>query len=126
MRQRWDEELAGSFVGLALLLAIVTMLITIWLAVKAVELLVRVGVSHPDNRALQVAGGIAGGAIVLAALLGERFPVLVALAGLSLLALLATAKAVELYYDERLQPEVSREYVLDQVLHQPWWSAEAA
>ena len=44
------------------------------------------------------------------------------LAGLSLLALLLVAKAVELYYDQFLQLELTRESVLDQALHQPWWS----
>lgn len=126
MRRSWDEELAGSFVGLAILLAIVATAIVVWLVVKAVALVVRVVVAHPDNRALRVAGGVFVGTILLAGLLGEHAPVLIGLVVISAIALVLTAKAVELYYDERLQPEVTREYVLDQVLHQPWWSSEAA
>lgn len=126
MRRTWDEELASSFVGLAILLAIVAMVIGIWLVVKSVELVVRVGIAHPDSRALRIAGGGCLAMIVAAAGVGGRYPVVVVLAACSVLLLVATAKAVELYYDERLQPEVTREYVLDQVLHQPWWASEAA
>lgn len=126
MRRSWDEELAGSFVGLTILLAIVAVAVIVWLVVKAAALVVRVGVAHPDNLALRIAGGVCIGTILLAGLFGERVPMLVGLAVMSIIALVVTAKAVELYYDERLQPEVTREYVLDQVLHQPWWASEAA
>ncbi len=46
-----------------------------------------------------------------------------ALALLSVVALLLTAKTVELYHDQHFQPQWNRDTLVHGVLHEPWWQA---
>ena len=48
------------------------------------------------------------------------------IAVLSTLVLLVTAKVVELYYTELAEETLTKERVVTQVLHEPWWQLDAA
>ena len=125
MPQKFDETLAENLMGVALLVAIVLLALGIWAVVKAVELVVRQLLAHPDNRPLRIALGAALLLSLPAVLLGGRFPIFLLLWWLSLLALVITARVVQLYDDPQVQLEPpGRDALVDQVLHQPWWGAE--
>src|SRR5262245_49880281 len=91
--------------------------IVCFIAVKSIELLVRVLAKYPHCKALWAALAVFG----LATLLTPLYPTLLPLWALSFLALLATAKTAEVYYDQLLQTPVTKEELLDNVLHKPWW-----
>ena len=102
---------------------IVAIIVIIWVHIKAFELVVRQVWAHRDNRPLRIAVG----SCVLFALL---FPVsndkgtAFLLWDWSFWIMAAVAKIVEFYYSKLLQPSLSREYIVDQALHQPWWNVK--
>lgn len=102
---------------------VVCLVLAIWFLVQAAQLLVRVIGRHPRSRPLLVACGVFAATLlgVIATdgqiLLVNLLPVLVT-AGL-----IGTAKAVELYHDELLQPAVTRASLVQAALHESWWTA---
>lgn len=120
-RYSWENQLAGGAAGMAMLLAIVALLVILWLAVKAAELVVRVLAAHPRSRPLWVAIGLLFAAGLGVAATGGEYALVNALAAVSLPVLVAVARTVELYHDRLLQPEWTRDAVVHRVLHEPWW-----
>lgn len=115
---KWEDE-AASLTGAVLILSIA---IAVWIGIKATELVVRVMTEHPSNRPMVAAIGLLVFLCGLAVLTQGRNGAVNVLAALSFLTLLFTAKAVELYYDPMVQVEVSKEYLLNEVLNEPWFS----
>ena len=103
------------------MLLVAAAIVVIWLIVKSAELVIRVIVAHPRNRAIWIALAILLAAALAAAVSGGN-SIAVSLFDLSILSLLVTAKAVELYHDQLFQPEIARDDVVREVLHEPWWS----
>jgi heme A synthase len=112
--------------GMTLLLAIVLVIVAVWLVLKAVELVARQIIAHPENMAMRAAVGIFVLLASLVLLTGAQHSALNALAVMALMFLTIAAKIVELYYDYMLQQDVGRDYVLDQVLNDPWWSLDSS
>lgn len=117
-------EAAAGGVILATLLAV---LLLLFLAYKAASLVGRTIAQHPRNLALWIALGACGVSWCLAAAFLTQAPqsaltgTLVALAGLTTLALVCTAHIVELYYDNRARRPVTKETLIADVLSLPWW-----
>lgn len=118
MAGRLEDELGAAAVAVAA----VAILITIWLTVKAAELVIRVMVAHPTNKAMWVALGAFFLATLGPLLTHGQYPFLDAMPFVALLALIVTAKVVELSHDRLLQREWSPEAVVHEVLHEPWWN----
>lgn len=97
-------------------------LITLWILVKCFELVVRVFLRYPHNRPMWCALGLFIVCLCLSSATSGRDPTVNSLVTLSFWTLVGTAKVVELYYDQLLQVAWGPRYVVDQVLHQPWWS----
>ncbi len=120
------EGALASLVVLAFVLLIVALLIGLWLTVKFLELVVRQLVAHPRCKPLWAA--VIGWCVLSSAAVvtfgAEAW--LNALAVLSTLVLLVTAKVVELYYAELAEETLTKERVVTQVLHEPWWQLDAA
>jgi hypothetical protein len=121
-----------------LLLLVVSLLLTGYLVVRAVNLLMRVLARHPRQRALWIALGTCVGMWGLTALTGVLAAtpaaagwllgigaVSLILAVLSTAGLLVTARIVELHYDQLLQRQRTKETLIQDVLMQPWWSSAA-
>lgn len=123
MASRSGDEFAEGMAGMAIVLTILVVAITIWLTVKATELVARVMVAHPENRAMWVLLGTFLLTSLAAALTEGRYPVLVGLAAAALTVLLVTAKVLEIYYDQFLQTERTRDDLVNEVFHEPWWNA---
>lgn len=107
------DALAGAYMGIA----VVIVIITIFLLVKAVNLLIRVFTAYPKNKVLWIALGICVVCSVLA-ILTKGYPVFVILAVFSFLCQLVIARIVELYYSETFQEKTP---LIESVLHRPWW-----
>lgn len=119
-RPAGEDGLAMNVAGLALLLTLVALLALAWCLAKIASLLVRVWGRHPRSKALWIATGsvllLTGGAA-----LAPDQPAVMSLAGLSLIGLVLTARAVDLYHDPLFQRELTRDTFVHQVLHEPWW-----
>jgi hypothetical protein len=121
MSQQMDKEIekgCGELVALGVVVAI----LLAWLLVKATELIIRVMAAHPENRAMRIALGAFALTTVSALITGGRYSLLDTAAVAAFGALVLTAKVVEVYYDQLLQVEWSRETVVNSVLHEPWWN----
>jgi hypothetical protein len=116
-RNGLEEQLVSGLVGLYIL-AIIVM---IWAAFKALELVLRVMIAHPDNRWLWAALGLCLVSMALLALTQGQSPAINAIAGLSIVVLLTLAKGVEIYHDQMFARETNREMMVDQVLTEPWF-----
>jgi hypothetical protein len=114
-----ERFLTETMVGLV----VAFLIICTWLTIKAAELVIRVLVHCPTNRAMHIALGCFVLLNALAVLASGQSPLLNSLAGLATLALVITAKAVEVYYDDVLQPPVNRETMIHDALHEPWFAA---
>lgn len=114
----WEDELAGGIVEIA----IVVLVILIYLAIRAINLIVRVLAKYPHVKTLWILLACALGLSVVAiALQGQGIlqQGIATLAGLCWAALLCACKFVEVYYDTLFQqPRIG---TVHQVLHQPWW-----
>ncbi len=119
MSDRMAEE-AGAAFGVLL---VVGLIVTIWLLSKMVEMVVRVWMIDPHNRVLRWATGIAVGMLLLCGLTGGQLAPINALAGLAVGALLLVCKILDVYYDTLLQREITKETVIHDVLHEPWFAA---
>lgn len=117
MSNREADEI-GAALGV---LVIVGILITAWLLSKALELVVRVWMIDPHNRLLWWTTGIALGMVLLLALTAGQVPVVNALTGLAVGALLLVCKALDMYYDTLLQQQLTRGSVIHDVLQEPWF-----
>ena len=96
------DQLADSLMGLILNVMIIIIVLEIFLAIKALNLIVRTFSRYPKNKALWIAL-VPAILFTFLALLDQKEPVLSTLASISILALLATCKAVEIYYCQRLR-----------------------
>lgn len=117
-RDAWAEHLAGAFTGLMIL----ALVVSIWLMVKAVELIVRVLIAHPTNRPLWVALSVFLINLILVLLTGGAVSWLNSLLMPTAFAVVVMAKAVETYYEQRFLPEVSRASLAAEVVYEPWWN----
>ena len=115
-----DEEYLAA--GMGWLIAVV-ILTTAWLVVKAIELIARVMIAHPENRLLWGLLFSTLFFLALSSVASFQIPVLDTLTSISFSLLLLVAKIAEVYYSQLMQPQISREVVFDQVLHQPWFQA---
>jgi hypothetical protein len=121
-RSGYGADIDGEIAGGVVAIAIVILVIAIYLAVKAINLIVRVLAKYPH---VKVLWWLLASAVVFTALSGAtvRWPTLQGLCGmvaaLSWIALLIACKVVEIRYDQLfLQGNVN---TIHQVLHQPWW-----
>lgn len=124
-RYGWEDFLVGSWVGLMIFLVVVGLVAMAWATVKAVEVIVRAFVIDPWNKALWVAAGGFLLAATLAASTAGQLPVLNALVLASGAVLLLVAKIVEIYHEQLLLQDWSKESLSHALLHEPWWSLEA-
>ena len=138
------DDVAG-FVGMALFLAALLIGVSVYYAFRAIWLVIQVSMRHPRNRALWIAFGVCLGAWSLLGLTAavvaigghvgagrpsETSETMVALAGTLLClavvataALVLTAKIIDLREDALFQREMTKETLVDDVLHHPWWEA---
>ncbi len=121
MSRRLEDQLGAELAGLVIL----AFLVAAWLLAKTFELVARVLVRHPDCRPVWAALACFLLSLGALALTNGRNEAVGYATLLSLTVLAAVAKIAELYYDTLLQQEASREVILDQVLHQPWFSLAA-
>lgn len=113
-----QEQLVGSFVGLVIL----SMIVLGWFLIKCFELVVRVLVAHPDCRPVWIALAIFVVCLLMAAAFGHANPLWNASVGISFMALMMITKIAEIYHDQLLRNEISKELVIGQALNQPWWN----
>ena len=118
----WEDELAGSLVGLAILFLIIALVILIWASVQIVNTLIN-GFAHaPRSKTLWLTLGAGVGFAVLALLTGAAW--LFVGSAISFLVPLVCAKAIELTHTPLFEREPSREELLGQVVHvDEWWQA---
>jgi hypothetical protein len=97
------------------------MLVLIWVLVKAIELIARMLMAHPDSKLLWLPLVSTVGLVVIAALLSFHLAVLNILTCLSFGGLLLSAKTTEIYFGQLGGRQSNPEIGLDQVLPQPWF-----
>jgi hypothetical protein len=115
-----EDQLAGTLVGLTIL----GMILTAWFLIKCFELVVRVLVRHPHCKPVWTALAVFLLCLLGAIAFGSRDPFWNSLAAVSFAVLMAVTKIADLYFDVLLQNEMSKELVIDQALHQPWWTPD--
>src|SRR6266542_54869 len=96
---RHEDAMTQSVVELFTLMVIITV-ISIWLMVKAIELIARVMIAHPENRLLW---GLLLSSIILlviSSIAAFQLAVLDTLTGISVTLLLLVAKVAEVYYSQ--------------------------
>src|SRR6266566_3153615 len=112
------DYLADSLLGLILNVLIILIILEIFLAIKALNLIVRTFSRYPKNKALWIAL-VPAVVFTFLALLFQKQPVLSSLASISILVLLITCKSVEIYYTEVFMQEQNVKTFMDNVLHEP-------
>lgn len=131
---RASDALAEEAVGGLLLLAVVLLLLVAYGLVRGVSLVVRVLRQHPHHHGLHIAlasclgsWGLAGLAAALTSVASNPrlLIILTVMAGIATVALLITAKLVDLDGQDLFQRERTKETLLEDVLHRPWWKADA-
>src|SRR5205809_3009068 len=98
------DQLADSLAGLIVQIFIVILTIEIFLAIKALNLIVRTFSRYPKNKALWIAL-VPAVVFLFLALLDQKQPILTTLSSISILGLLITCKSVEIYYTEVFMQE---------------------
>jgi hypothetical protein len=106
-RSSWEDGLAQSLVGLAILLLIIAIIVAAWLAVRAANQIARGFAADSRSRWLWV-GLLVFVLLILGAAMAASV-VLLAAAGAALVALVVTARAVELSHAEIPEPAFARE-----------------
>lgn len=120
--QGWEDEMAGSLIGLAALVVIVLAVVGIWLTVRATNCVISAFAAEPRSRILWGLLGVVLGFGLL--LLATGLPLFGALATLALLALLIVSRAVVLSHRAAFaEPQTARGF-LDDVTHS-WWPEAA-
>jgi hypothetical protein len=119
---RWESALAGTILGLMLVVALVVLLIAAWCLVRATNLVLRVLVRHPKSRALWLALALFFAFVALAAV--ELTPIFFGLAFAAGLVLVLVARGVDLYYSELFEEPPSLTGLTHDVLHE-WWKEAA-
>ena len=114
---------AAAGAGAAAAAVIVIAIMVIWLTIKAIELIARTLVAHPENVPLRIGLGCFAITLLAAGLTAWQSTVLDSLAGISFLALVMICKVLEVYYAPVLEQEWDRDAVAQAVLHEPWWQA---
>src|SRR5438105_10294 len=122
MSDKWEDEfskLMGS-------LFVVSIIISAWLSLKAAELVLRVMVKYPEHRFMWVLLVVwLSSAIVLGLVAYQPHShpdAAWVFFGLSTTVLLLAAKAVEIYHQDRFERDITKEVVIDDVLHHSWFS----
>ncbi len=116
----WEDGLAGSFVGLFILLAIVALIALIWLSVRVLNCVVNGFALAPRSKALWLS--LAASLVFLLVALVTGAGWLLVVAALSFLSLLICAKAIALTHKPLFLREPSREELLSGVIHvDQWW-----
>jgi hypothetical protein len=102
----------------------VIIVISIWLTIKYIELVVRAFMLNPRFKPLWVATGF----MIIMSLIAyfNQFEnwIVVEIYYLSHLILIVMSKAIEVYHGEVVKKEVTKEMVVDEVLHSPWWNTK--
>ena len=115
------DQLADSLLGLIFTVVIFLIMLEIYLAIKALHLIVKTFTRYPKNKALWIAL-VPAIILTVLALLDQREPILTALASVSILALLTTCKVVEIYYTEVFLREQNVKDFVHEVTHPTsWW-----
>lgn len=120
-----DGQLSGALTIVGIGAIVLGTMIAAYFVTKAVELVTRMIVHHHDNPFIRVAVGLCLVLTATAVATTFEYPGLNLLAGLSYVVLLLVCKGVELYYEPYFLPETSRESLIDEVLHDPWWDTAA-
>lgn len=107
-------------------LIIVCLLISIWLMVKYIEAVVSAWMINPHFKPLWMATGFAVLMTVIAYLTNFADPLLDGLYSLSHLILYALCKAMEVYYNKYVEQETSKESMVENIKHGPWWEPKRA
>lgn len=118
----WDDELAGSLIGLFILFSIVALVILIWASVRIINTLIN-GFAHaPRSKVLWLSLAAAVAFAVLALVTGAAWSLVGS--AVSFIVLLVCARAVELTHAPLFEREPSREELMGQVVHvDEWWQA---
>jgi hypothetical protein len=122
-RSSWEDGLAQSLVGLAILLLIIAIIVGAWLAVRAANQIARGFAADGRSRWLWV-GLLVFVLLLLGAVIAASVVLLIA-AGAALVVLVVTARAVELGHADRFQSPPSLENIRHDMLHE-WWPMEDA
>lgn len=136
-----DAFASEAMAGL-LALAVILLVLAVYGIVRCIALVVHVLRHHPQHRGLRVlvacclgSWAVAGLAAAVVAGAGAGPPsatattllvVLFVVAALITTVLLIAAKVVDLEGQDLFQRELTKETLLDEVLHQPWWETDAA
>jgi hypothetical protein len=120
-----EGQLSGALAIVGIGAILLAAMIAAYVATKTVELVVRMVVQHHDNPFIRIAVGLCLVLTVAAVATAFDYAVLNILAVLSYGVLLLVCKAVELYYEPYFLPEVTKESLVDEVLHDPWWDTAA-
>lgn len=116
-----SDQLADSLFGLIVTILMVLIMLEIFLAIKALNLIVRTFSRYPKNKALWIAL-VPAVVFTFLALLFQKVLILSTLASISILALLITCKAVEIHYTEVFLQEPSLKAFIHDVKHvNNWW-----
>lgn len=121
MAGRYGSRGSGDGFIMALALLVVIAVVACYLLYKACELVARMLIAHPRNRPLWAAVVVCLLSLTAAALASGGSTFLNLFAVLSFLGLLAVCKVVELYHDNLLQVEVTKENALPSALRRAWW-----
>ncbi len=109
--------MGGDIGGGIAILGVVVLIILVYLAVKAINLVCRVLAAHPSNKLVWVllAAVFLFGVIAIATR-GE--PIALILTLVSMIALLLTCRILDLYYANSLQKQGT---LVENVLRRKWW-----
>ena len=97
------------------------MLVLVWVLVKAIELIARMLMAHPDSKLLWLPLLSTVGLVLLSALFSFHLAVLNILTCLSFGLLLLSAKTTDIYFGQLGGRQNNPDIGLDQVLPHPWF-----
>jgi hypothetical protein len=120
----FEGAAAGALIGIFVVVVVVVLIVGFWLAVRIINCLIRAFLISPRSKALWLTTGGVVASLVLARVTGGIGAFYIS-AAVSFLALLISAKAIQLSNDPLYQAEPSREHFVDELLHKNWWPQAA-
>lgn len=116
------DDAMGSLAGLVIIVTVVAIVISAWLAVRAANSIISAFSLTPRSRMLW--GGLASGLVLLLLGLATGLPLFFVLAGLAFVFLLITAQAVVLTHQPVFEEPRDARQFMDEVLTD-WWPQAA-
>lgn len=113
-----EDVAADSIIGLIVLVSVMALGVAIWLAVKLVELFVRVISRSYENMALRATGALFALLLVITICTTGQIALINWLTGLSLLALICVAVVLDVEGRTAKPKPVD----LQSVMTNPWWN----